>query len=346
MGLAPPEGALRSVYSTAMSSGDLMIELEIQGLAASREGLLIEISRLVLATGFTLRRQRLVADVHGILLTVVVQGPRRKQRALENLLEACERLISYHVAPFVDGAMKPHFAASLPPVNYTPDPPPTVAVAETSPDTASSLLPTDPTIRPTTPAKGQVPPAPLPQPQVEAEFEFIQPIARAPAVTPATPVEIPAFIEMVPLAPDVAAVDKALRSLEYDYPHVLPGLLALSAAVPEAARDASLALAGQRIGAWVFAREYALERGLDLLDAISRIGAPALRALIEVDQQDAQVHIHNSPLCTEDGHSGCSFFGGFLEGLLGPTIAPRNLSIFPVCCRSYSADACVLAISD
>jgi hypothetical protein len=44
-----------------------MIELEIQGLSQSREGLLIEVGRFILASGFTLQRQRLVQDPHGTL---------------------------------------------------------------------------------------------------------------------------------------------------------------------------------------------------------------------------------------------------------------------------------------
>jgi hypothetical protein len=174
-----------------------MIELEIQGLSPSREGLLIEVGRFVMANGFTLQRQRLAQDPHGILLTMVV-----------------------------------------------------------------------------------------------------------------------------------------------------PQLLALQQSVAEAARASSLALAGKRTGSWVFRSEYLLDDGLDLREAIERIGVPALRALVEVDQQGTQLHIHDSPLCAQYGHSGCSFFGGFLEGLLGPAIAPGSMSIFPVCCRSYGADACVLELSD
>ncbi|MGP1666981.1 MAG: hypothetical protein ACTS5I_13925, partial [Rhodanobacter sp.] len=114
----------------------------------------------------------------------------------------------------------------------------------------------------------------------------------------------------------------------------------------QAACDSSLALAGRRTGDWVFLREYALDIGLDVNEAIGRIGAPALRALVEVKQNGAQLHILDSPLCAPSGHSGCSFYSGFLEGVLGPAVAPGSVSIFPVCCRSYGADECVLAISD
>lgn len=89
-----------------------MIELEIQGLSETREGLLIDVGRSVVASGFTLQRQRLTQDVNGVLLTMVVRGPERKQRALEAALDANERLLSFHAYPFEDGPAKPHYAAA------------------------------------------------------------------------------------------------------------------------------------------------------------------------------------------------------------------------------------------
>ncbi len=333
-----------------------MIELEIQGLSQSREGLLVEIGRFILASGFTLQRQRLVQDPHGILLTMVVRGPPRKQRTLEAALEAYERLVSFSISPFLEGESKPHFAASVKRATYLPPPAP-----ESVPVALTPVVAAAPEARPSTetfaaepfavapilarPAKVevlQVVPAAPPEP----DFEFILPTPRKPAPPPSAPVEATPFVEVEALGADEAAVDKALQSLEYDYPEIMPKLIALCGAVLEGARGSSLALAGQRAGGWVFAREYALDGGLPLGDAIERIGTPALRALVEVDQQGTQLHIHDSPLCMEDGHSGCSFFSGFLEGVLGPAIAPGGLSIFPVCCRSYGADECVLAISD
>ncbi len=327
-----------------------MIELEIQGLSENREGLLIEVGRLVMASGFTLQRQRLLQDHHGILLTMVVRGPPRKKRTLEAALDAYDRFISVKVFPFVEGEPAPHFAASHRMVGPAVVVPPAAAVASTA--LAPVATPAAPMagdrIRSVEPVAGSAPadaPEPPREPPAEPEFEFILPTPRAPAPAPAPVVATP-FVELVPLEPDAAAVEKALRELEYDYPQIVPQLLALANSVAEAARESSLTLAGRRTGAWVFAREYALDDGLDLREAIEHIGAPALRALVEVDQQGGQLHIHDSPLCTEDGRSGCSFFSGFLEGLLGPAIAPNGLSIFPVCCRSYGADECVLAISD
>ena len=318
-----------------------MIELEIQGLSENREGLLIEVGRLVMASGFNLQRQRLLPDHYGILLTMVVRGPSRKKRMLEAALDACDRFISVKVFPFVEGEPKPHFAASRKRVGPAAVVSPAAVVASPASGSVAAPVVEDRTRG----VESAAAPEPPREPLVEPEFEFILPTPRAPAPAPAPVVTTP-FVERVPLAPDEAAVEKALRELEYDYPQIVPQLLALAHSVAEAARESSLALAGRRTGAWVFESEYALDDGLDLREAIEHIGAPALRALVEVDQQGGQLHIHDSPLCAEDGRSGCSFFSGFLEGLLGPAIAPGRLSIFPVCCRSYGADECVLAISD
>ena len=318
-----------------------MIELEIQGLSENREGLLIEVGRLVMASGFNLQRQRLLPDHYGILLTMVVRGPSRKKRMLEAALDACDRFISVKVFPFVEGEPKPHFAASRKRVGPAAVVSPAAVVASPASGSVAAPVLEDRTRG----VESAAAPEPPREPLVEPEFEFILPTPRAPAPAPAPVVTTP-FVERVPLAPDEAAVEKALRELEYDYPQIVPQLLALAHSVAEAARESSLALAGRRTGAWVFESEYALDDGLDLREAIEHIGAPALRALVEVDQQGGQLHIHDSPLCAEDGRSGCSFFSGFLEGLLGPAIAPGRLSIFPVCCRSYGADECVLAISD
>jgi hypothetical protein len=309
-----------------------MIELEIQGLSESRKGLLIEVGRLALASGFALQRQRLVQGEHGILLSVIVRGPSRARRTLEAALDGCDRFISVKVFPYTEDEPRPHFAISH---------------KRTRPAVMAPPAPVGPAVTPVAPVATPAvasPPAPRQASLPEPEFEFIQPTPRAPA--PVKSVETALFVEPVALAPDEAAVDKALRDLEHDYPRVLPQLLALQHAVAADAREPSLALAGRRMGTWVFGREYALDGGLDLREAVERLGIPALRALVEVDQKGMQLHIHDSPLCAEGGHSGCSFFSGFLEGLLGPAIAPGGLSIFPVCCRSYGADECVLAISD
>lgn len=317
-----------------------MIELEIQALALQREGLLIEVGRLAGACGYTLVRQRLVQDPHGTLLSMVVRGSWFRKRALRQALASCDRLVSFELYPVEEGGQREHFAASSKAVsNYVPPPAPPPEPVEAVVDAPVAEAVAASEAEPPPPAAARVE-APSPEPTVSFE-EFVRIPPRAPA--PAEPPPAP-FVEIVALDADVAAVDKALASLEYDYPRIVPQLLALDRGVAAGARESSLQLAGQRVGRWLHAREYALDTGLALDAALVSIGAPALHAFADADLQDGQLHIRHSPLCADEGHSGCSFYGGFLEGLLGPAIAPQGLSIFPVCCRSFGAEDCVLAV--
>lgn len=333
-----------------------MVELEIQALSERRDGLLIDVGRAVTASGFTLQRQRLTQDVNGVLLTMVVRGPARKQRALEAALEAHERVISFEVSPFVEGESKPHFAAArtfasptvAPAPAPTPAPEPATVKTTTpapAPAPAPAAVPVAAPVAPPAPESIAIPEvAAKPEPVEEPEPEFIF-ITTRPSPAPA-PVVIEPFVELIPLDPDVEAIEKMLPKLTNSYPDIFPPLLTMENSVAEGARESSLSLAGRRIGAWVFERDYATSTKLDLHEAIERVGIPALRALIEVQNHGGQLHIRNSPLCAEGGRSSCVFFSGYLEALLGPVLASNTLSIFPVCCRSYGADECVLALSD
>lgn len=336
-----------------------MIELELQALSLSREGLLMDVGRAVAACGFALVRQRLADDPHGVLLTMIVRGPERKQRMLKEALDAHERLISFELSPFVQGPPKPHFAASRSvATDYVPPPPPKPApvpaekpapkpVEASRPATTPDIF-SVPQIQLAPPAAEAVlpeakpQPAPVPEPQPEPEFVFI----RTPAPAPVSAPVVEPFVELTQLDADTAAVEKLLPKLMGDYPQIFPLVKKLEQSVEAGARESSLLLAGQRIGAWLFERQHAVKTKMDLDTAIERIGVPALSALLEVEYTGNQLHIRNSPLCMPEGQSGCKFLSGYLEGLLGPVIASQSLSIFEVCCRSCGADECVLAVMD
>lgn len=320
-----------------------MIELEIQALSERRESLLIDVGRSVIESGFILQRQRLTQDPNGILLTIVVRGPARKRRALEAALDVHERIISFEVSAFVEGETKPHFAAARRMDWHTAVPVPAVSTTAAPVEAATAI--DEPLPQAVATPAASVEPLRRAEPETDfiAALMSVSPPASSPAPAPVAEV---AFMEVIPLGPDVEAVEKVLPGLTRDYPQILPWLQKLQHAVVEASRESSLALAGQRMGAWIFERDYAAGGGLDLHEAIERIGVPALGALVEIEQKGTQLHIRNSPLCVEEGHSGCSFFGGCLEGLLGPAMLSQSLSIFAVCCRSCGADECVLAVSD
>jgi hypothetical protein len=333
-----------------------MIELEIQALSLSREGLLVDVGRSVAACGFALMRQRLADDRNGVLLTMIVRGPERKQRALEAALDTHERIVSFDVSPFVPGPPKPHFAAARSvTADYVPPPPP-APPAETPKPLEASRPPKTPdvavqvnrSVATVESAQPFVKPEPLLaelESLSEPEPEFVFMRTPTPSSSPATVAEEP-FKELVQLDADQAAVEKLLPTLMDRYPQVFPLLKKLEQTVEEGARESSLALAGPRLGAWLFARNHATNAKMHLDDAMERIGMPALRALAEADYSGNQLHIRNSPLCTEEGLSSCKFFSGYLEGLIGPVVGAEGLSIFAVCCRSCGADECVLAIME
>lgn len=255
-----------------------MIELEVQVLSDRREGLLVELGRLVVANGFTLVRQRLSQDSRGTWLTMIVRGPADRQLAMEEALATHSRVLSFE-AGLAEG--RPALAA----------------VTQAAP----------------TPTQAPVATAPM-------------------SSTPSA-------------GPDVHQVESTLPQLARDYPKIYPWLRNLEHAVAVDAREASLHLAGRRTGAWVYKRDYAMGARLNLLDAIKRIAVPALRELASVDWRDGQLLIQNSPLCSPGSQSGCRFYSGYLEGVLGGSVEPQTVFVRNLFCRSHGAASCILEIS-
>ncbi|GLQ51512.1 hypothetical protein ACFFJT_14825 [Dyella flava] len=254
-----------------------MVELEIQVFSDRREGLLVELGRVVVANHFSLVRQRLTQDRRGAYLSMLVRGPDEQRFALEEMLGTHSRVLSFEAALAGE-----------------------TAVICAKPTSASAM-----------------------------------PLAEPVAVP-----ELPGAV-----MPDVLQVEHILPKLAQDYPQIYPWLVALENSVAESVRESSLMLAGRRTGAWVYKRDYALGAKLGLADAIKRIAVPALRQLAEIEQHGVHVHILNSPLCTPGMHSGCKFYGGYLEGLLSGSIAPGKVFVRHLGCRGNGAALCSLEIS-
>ena len=86
-----------------------MAELEVRVVSERRDGLLIELGRVVTAYGHVLLRQRLVQEAQGACLTLLLRGPDDRQLALEEALGSHPRVLSFEslrpqVAPFDEGA--------------------------------------------------------------------------------------------------------------------------------------------------------------------------------------------------------------------------------------------------
>jgi hypothetical protein len=254
-----------------------MVELEIQVLSDRREGLLVELGRVVVANHFSLLRQRLTQDGRGAHLSMLVRGPVEQRFVLEEMLGTHNRVLSF------EAALAGEVCAL-----------PAEPVALTQP------------VHPESVASNELPTAPQ---------------------------------------PDVPHVEQVLPKLAGDYPQIYPWLVALENSVDDSVRESSLMLAGRRTGTWVYKRDYALGAKLGLADAIRRIGVPALRQLADIEHHGVHIHILNSPLCTPGTHSGCKFYGGYLEGLLGASVEPRKVFVRHLSCRGAGAALCSLEIS-
>ncbi|WP_158628848.1 hypothetical protein [Dyella choica] len=145
--------------------------------------------------------------------------------------------------------------------------------------------------------------------------------------------------------PDIEQVEQILPRLVQDFPHIYSGLAALKSKVTGAAQDPSMFLAGRRVGLWVYKRDYAGGVSLGLGDAIKRIAVPALRQIAQIEPRGVHVHVLDCPMCDSAGGSGCRFYGGYLEGLLGAALADRKVRARQLSCRGAGAAHCSLEIS-
>jgi predicted hydrocarbon binding protein len=146
-------------------------------------------------------------------------------------------------------------------------------------------------------------------------------------------------------APEVEQVEQILPRLTQDFPAIYPSLAVLKSKVAGDALDASLFLAGRRAGLWLYRRDYAHDANLGLGDALKRVAVPALRQIAQIEQRGVHVHVLDCPLCNAAGETGCRFYGGYLEGLLGAAMVGKKARVRHLSCKSTGAAHCSLEIS-
>jgi len=97
-----------------------MAELEVRVVSERRDGLLLELGRVVNEHHHVLVRQRLVQEAQGACLTLVLRGPTDRQQALEQALGAHPRVLRFESVR----APQPHvdMADSVEPVANAAEP--------------------------------------------------------------------------------------------------------------------------------------------------------------------------------------------------------------------------------
>lgn len=91
-----------------------MADIEFRVVSDRREGLLLELGRLVIASGFTLQRQRMTKTDEGVVLMMIVRGPEGNLLGLEDRLGSHPMVLSFE-AMAQDAAAAPTPVAVSPP---------------------------------------------------------------------------------------------------------------------------------------------------------------------------------------------------------------------------------------
>jgi len=95
-----------------------MADVEFRVVSDRREGLLLELGRLIIASGFTLQRQRMTKTDEGVVLMMVVRGPEGNLLSLEDRLGSHPMVLSFE-ALASDAAHAPTPASAQEPMRTT-----------------------------------------------------------------------------------------------------------------------------------------------------------------------------------------------------------------------------------
>ncbi|AWV05978.1 hypothetical protein C9I47_0252 [Lysobacter maris] len=137
-----------------------------------------------------------------------------------------------------------------------------------------------------------------------------------------------------------ARVEILLPQLARSYPNINILIQALRTELPPAQREPTLVHVGQRVGTWVYKRDFALGGRLSLRDALRRIATPALRPLVRAEPDGDALLVDNSPFFQPGHDASCHFLRGLLEGLLGGAHGIDGLVATEHQCRGGGAGAC------
>lgn len=142
-------------------------------------------------------------------------------------------------------------------------------------------------------------------------------------------------------AMDTRRVESLLPQLARDYPNIFIQLLALEHDLPPPQREATLRYIGQRVGTWVYKRDYSLGGHLALADAVRHIALPAMRQLVQAELHEDTLRVKNSPFCHRGEHgASCHFLRGMLGGLLGGPHGTEGVRVVESHCRNTGAETC------
>jgi len=190
-------------------------------------------------------------------------------------------------------------------------------------------------------------------------FEAADAARAPPASIPAPPAPVNTPIAAFAPAPALAAdpaptatidherAERLLPQLTRSYPNLFLFVHALDHELDAAQREPTLRYIGQRVGAWVYKRDFALGAQLTLSQAVRHIALPAMRQLVQAQMLGESLEIADSPF-PHRGQRGacCHFLGGMLDGLLRNTQGGDAVRVTETRCRNTGAAACRFEFRD
>jgi len=140
---------------------------------------------------------------------------------------------------------------------------------------------------------------------------------------------------------DSHRIEALVPQLTRDYPNVFVPLLELERDLADEQREQALHHLGERIGAWVQARDFPLVGALSLCEAVRRVALPAMRQIVQAQLHGDALHVSDSPFCRRGGQGACChFLRGMLRGLLDGAHGAQTLRVVETRCRNDGADIC------
>lgn len=134
-------------------------------------------------------------------------------------------------------------------------------------------------------------------------------------------------------------IEAQLPGLAKLYPRIFPRLINMLSKLPDEHKAASMKLAGRRVGAWVYKRDYAFGGRLDFHGVLKQIALPVLSELMPTELVDHELHVEGCPLCNRSSNG--DFFCGMLEGILQEAGVGEGSLVRETFCRSEGHKYCV-----
>jgi predicted hydrocarbon binding protein len=101
-------------------------------------------------------------------------------------------------------------------------------------------------------------------------------------------------------------------------------------------RDRELLSAGKKLGAYHYKKEWSLGAPLKMPVALRRTLVPALEKFCEVEADDENITLKETPFCS--GHDRlrccCDFVAGFMQGFLDASPATKGAHVQKVTCKA------------